>query len=30
MALNLISAFVKRNDRASSLIVVPTEPLKEQ
>lgn len=30
IALNLISAFVKRNDRASSLIVVPTEPLKEQ
>lgn len=30
VALNLISAFVKRNDQSSSLIVVPTEPLKEQ
>ena len=30
VALNLISAFVKRNGESSSLIVVPTEPLKEQ
>lgn len=30
VALNLISAFVKRNDQSSALIVVPTEPLKEQ
>lgn len=30
VALNLISAFVKRNDESSALIVVPTEPLKEQ
>lgn len=30
VALDLISAFVKRNDDASALIVVPTEPLKEQ
>ena len=30
VALNLISAFVKRNDDSSILIVVPTEPLKEQ
>ena len=30
VALNLISAFAKRNDDASSLIVVPTAVLKEQ
>lgn len=30
MALNLVSAFAKRNDKSSALIVVPTEPLKEQ
>lgn len=30
IALNLILAFVKRSEEASALIVVPTEPLKEQ
>ena len=30
VALNLISAFAKRNDEASALIVVPTTVLKEQ
>lgn len=30
VALNLISAFVRRNEESTALIVVPTEPLKEQ
>jgi superfamily II DNA or RNA helicase len=30
MAINLIEAFVKRNDKSSSLIIVPTQILKDQ
>ena len=30
IAINLIDAFVKRNEDSSSLIIVPTQVLKEQ
>jgi superfamily II DNA or RNA helicase len=30
MAINLIEAFVKRNENSSSLVIVPTQILKDQ
>jgi superfamily II DNA or RNA helicase len=30
MAINLIEAFVKRNDESSTLVIVPTQILKDQ